>query len=337
MKFEIKWPDTKMGLEHQKDFEGSFLFRASEIGNCLCCDMITRWWDKLLGDYVCSEECDRLLWTGQSEETDSVIRREKIKDELNIARNSVNCSKDIIIVVHNQLGYIRGCLQSIKDYTDNYQIYLWDNGSGKETREFLERECLASNGKIELIRSELNSGFIKPNNELVKLGDGEYIILLNSDTRVFRGWTAAMLGYLQQNPKVAQVGYLGGQLDEYGHGGQRGELGSNIDYLCGWCFCIKRDTYEEFGLFNKQLKFAYCEDADFSLRLKEAGRQIYALHSPLVYHFGNKTIKNVMDQNETEVMDNIKHNHLYMQHRWKDYLETQRVLLKERIPDGDII
>jgi GT2 family glycosyltransferase len=86
-------------------------------------------------------------------------------------------------------------------------------------------------------------------------------------------------------------------------------------------------------LFSKQLKFAYCEDADLCLRLKEAGHKIYALHAPLVHHHGNKTIKSVYDKGEVDVEASFEANHEYMKLRWKDYLKNDRVMVNRPQPN----
>ena len=164
---------------------------------------------------------------------------------------------------------------------------------------------------------------------MAEIGTGDYIIPLNSDTKVFEQWDTAMLAHLQNNSNVKQVGYWGGHLGSDGRG-FGGDNGANVDYIPGWCFCISRNTFNEFGLFNKQLRFAYCEDADLSLRLKEAGHDIYALHAPLVYHYQNKTINEVEKEGEIDIRSTFEHNHKYIQSRWQNYLENDRVLLKRK-------
>jgi GT2 family glycosyltransferase len=137
-----------------------------------------------------------------------------------------------------------------------------------------------------------------------------------------------MISFLKNNKDFAQVGYWGGHLDNTGRG-FGGSNGHDIDYVPGWCFCISRDTYKEFGLFSDELKFAYFEDSDYSLRLKEAGKKIYALYAPLVHHYQNKTVKTVEKEGTVNLRESFEHNHNYVQIRWKDYLENNRVMAKK--------
>lgn len=250
--------------------------------------------------------------------------RDQIITELGYAQAARDASKDIIIVAHNQLNYLKACVESIQANTRNYHLYIWDNASDADTERYLDRLLFTNPGVVEVMRSDENIGFIKPNNELVEWGTGEYVILLNSDTKVFEGWDASLLGYLQHHPETALVGYLGGVLDGSGYG-YRSAFGGAIDYVAGWCVCLERKTYAEYDLFNEELVFAYCEDADLSLRLQAAGRKVYALHLMLVHHFENKTITAVRDEGRIDVRATFDRNHDYMRRRWKDYLERQRI------------
>lgn len=233
----------------------------------------------------------------------------EIEQELSIAQTYKSVHKDILIVTHNQFDYLQQCVRSIRENTENYHIYIWDNGSQEDMKSWL-----ASQSDIHVTRSESNLGFIVPNNRLIAQGNSPYIIVLNDDTLVYPGWDKAMIAYLQST-SASQVGYLGGCLDQDARGYKFG-WGSSIDYIPGWCFTISRETYQDFGLFDESFVFAYCEDADFSLRLKSAGKAIYALHLGLVYHFENRTIKSVVVSNNTT----FEGNHDALKMRWQAVL-----------------
>lgn len=242
-----------------------------------------------------------------------------MKKELIAGFMCQDAMKDILIVVKDQYEYIQNCIDSICSNTNNFNLYLWDNGSNLETARYLE--CVAQKNNCFLVRSEINEGFIKPNNELIKLTTSPYIILLNSDTEVKANWDLTMLGLLQQNSNLAAVGYGGCSLDKNFDGG-RVAFGSKIDYIAGWSICIKRDIYDKFGLFDEvNLEFAYCEDADFCLRLKEAGLEIYAINVELVNHYENKTIKSVQTEEfKCFFKECLEKNREYCIKRWKDFL-----------------
>lgn len=242
---------------------------------------------------------------------------EKIKEELTIGANCPSVKKDILIVVHDQYEYIKNCIESIRKNTENYHIYVWDNASKTETSNYLR-----SLTDITLVRNEENIGFIIPNNRLASMGDGDYIILLNSDTYVNPMWDNCMIGWLKEH-NTALIGYSGGILNEEFKGTQTA-YGNDIDYVCGWCMCFSRETYNKFGLFDEQnLKFAYAEDSDFSLRLREAGHDIYALNAQLVHHYGNATVTAVAKEGYN-MSDSFSGNHKYIEKRWSSYLNRCR-------------
>jgi GT2 family glycosyltransferase len=246
------------------------------------------------------------------------------------AREAQNEWKDILIVVHDQLQYFKECIETIQKHTTKYRLYIWDNNSGEETQAFIQtildsyvpEENL--DWSVEVIRSDENIGFLQPNNEMAKWGTSPYIILLNSDCRVMEGWDKAMLGCLQQNPEIGQVGYLGGVLGADGKG-YRGHFGYDIDYVCGWGFCITRELYNKQGLFDPIYKFAYYEDSDFSLRVQLGGAKIYALHLGWVYHYGNKTIMTVMQEGEVDTQLTFDYNQQVFLQRWADYIQNYRI------------
>jgi GT2 family glycosyltransferase len=339
MKFEHKYTDA--AANDKFDFEYSAVTKTPKLGQCRWCGSFTKWLDVLFQVHVCSEECNSIMWNQYREDQKNNGTYEnfenhfsKVKEELKLTTESENVWKDIIIVVKDQLEYFKDCIDSIRNVTSNYHLYIWDNGSKEPTANYIEQLVRSydpekhTDWAITTVRCENNVGFIHPNNELISMTTSPYIILLNSDTKVFKNWDITMVSFLKQNQQVAQVGYWGGHLDHEGRG-FGGANGYDIDYVPGWCFCISRETYEQFGLFSNKLQFAYCEDSDYSLRLKEAGKKIYALYAPLVHHYQNKTVKDVEGEGQLDLRSSFDHNHAYVKERWKNYLEHERVVLKK--------
>jgi len=65
---------------------------------------------------------------------------QKILAELDCMSNYQDVSKDILIIVHNQLFYLKKCVESIRRNTKNYQIYIWNNNSDQETKSWIESQ-----------------------------------------------------------------------------------------------------------------------------------------------------------------------------------------------------
>jgi GT2 family glycosyltransferase len=346
MKFEQKHPDYKG--DAQIIFNESAINRIDSLSPCAVCKSLTCWFETQFQVHICSEECFESIWKNYYEETGEkpkpyeviqAVPEERFKIHTDLESEcSRNCSsswKDILVVVHDQVEYLKICIDSVRENTKNFNLYIWDNDSDEETKSYIESllveydllcaEDAEKDWTLNVTHSDVNLGFIEPNNEMARWGSGEYLILLNSDTKVFPEWDTTMIGLLENNSDLAQVGFGGGIVDETGKGIDS-NMGYEIDFISGWCFCISRVTYDKFNLFNNQLEFAYCEDSDFSFRLKEAGKQLYAIYSPLVYHYGNKTIEQVAKDKKDDILRTFNKNHDYIKNRWESFLRHNRVL-----------
>lgn len=243
--------------------------------------------------------------------------RKLLITELEHQHSATSETKDIIIVVKDQFNHTRNCLESIVANTKNYRLFLWDNGSEEKTKSLL----LNYDAEV-LVRSKTNKGFIEPNNYLASLTTSPYLVLLNSDTIVSPGWDTAMLGLLQKNENIAITGYGGRKLNDQLIGDATGH-GEDIDYIEGWCLCVPRRIYKEFGLFDPNLKFAYGEDSEYSIRVKNANYKVYALHLQYVKHIGNATAKEVIKKMDLSVT--FRENHEYIKKKWGSYLESLKI------------
>lgn len=253
--------------------------------------------------------------------------------EANLINRLIDNRKSIFIVVKDQLNYLQSCIESIELYTDNYDLYIWDNASSEDTHSYLLnlwRNYKSSKNNIYLFRSKSNKGFIYPNKSMAfhasKINNSDYFIFLNSDTYVEKFWDTLLIAFLQNNPRTLQVGYSGGLLNQNGIGVKE-VTGDSIDYVCGWCFAISIDTYLKFGLFeDNNICFAYFEDSDYSLTLKSLGFEIYALHSKLVYHYGSITSKSLINQKDHNLLNYFSKNQKHFCSKWKLILDDKKVL-----------
>lgn len=246
---------------------------------------------------------------------------EEIRKEMNWSLSGEG-EKDILVVVRNGYEYVRNCVESIFRNTKNFNLYLWDNASSSKTANYLND--LAAHQNVKLHRSEINEGFIIPNNRMAAESRSEWVIFLNSDTEVLPRWDEVLIGVLKNNSEVRQVGFGGGLLGENCEPRGRGE-GENVDYVFGYCFCLHRKTIEEIGLFDEEnMQFAYCEDSDLSLRIRERGWRIRSCYSEdLVRHYGSKTTQEVIkEDNRVELC--AKENLAYLRKRWKEFLRLYK-------------
>lgn len=117
----------------------------------------------------------------------------------------------VVIINYKTPDLVIDCVKSIKELTEDitYEIIVVDNASHDNSLEILSQEL---GNDIQLIASSTNLGFGKANNLGVKNASGEYIFLLNSDTRLISNAIKILYDYVVTEEKV---GIVGGNLYSY--------------------------------------------------------------------------------------------------------------------------
>ncbi len=105
----------------------------------------------------------------------------------------------IIIVTWNSAADIEACIDSI-NFGSEFEVIVVDNASTDATRDKLGRYH-----HLQLITNDSNLGYARANNQGIKLATGEYVLLLNPDTRIELGALDALAHYLDEHPKVGAV------------------------------------------------------------------------------------------------------------------------------------
>lgn len=110
----------------------------------------------------------------------------------------------VIIINYNTFRMTSECIRSIYQNTKGtpFEIILVDNASTeRDPKEFL-REF----PQLTLIESTTNSGFAGGNNLGIEKANGEYILLLNSDTLLREDSISKTVAYLRDHSDVGVVG-----------------------------------------------------------------------------------------------------------------------------------
>lgn len=96
----------------------------------------------------------------------------------------------IIIVNYNQKQMTLDCLKSLKSITyTNYEIILVDNNSHDGSAEAVIKQY----PKVKILKNSENKGFAGGNNVGLKESTGDYILLLNNDTKVTPGFLEPLI------------------------------------------------------------------------------------------------------------------------------------------------
>ena len=194
----------------------------------------------------------------------------------------------IVIPTALCLDYLKSCLDSIRNHTHcSYEVILISNSPHN-----VYAECVKKLSSLYLNHSVIIypnfAGYVKTCNIGAKKSIGDYICIVNDDVIVGPNWSKNLISILEKNDKIAQVGpMLAHYTKEFAFSGEK----TPYPYIEGWCFIIPRHIYEEIGLFDPDLNFAYCEDSDFSTNVIAHGYNIFPLKIN-IKHLQTKTSHN---------------------------------------------
>lgn len=192
----------------------------------------------------------------------------------------------IIIPLFNNYHLTKSCLEDLNKLQIEHEIILVDNGSIDETKKL---PCS--------IRNSTNLGFAKACNQGFAKSNGNYVLFLNNDIKVYKNYeswpeeliTGASEGYL--------VGPTGGLLDnKFDFIKETNEILPGYFYMSGWCLCARREIFKKLDCSKNEIFsedfVSYFEDTDLSFRAKKKGIGFKIIPIP-VTHYGRMTGKMV--------------------------------------------
>jgi GT2 family glycosyltransferase len=205
---------------------------------------------------------------------------------------------DIIIPVWNLKDYTERCVESIIKNTDYpYRLIIIDNGSERETKEYLESLRLDSRlpGYI-LIRNEENLGYTHATNEGIEASDAEYVCLHNNDTIVMKGWLTEMVKVAELSPEIGIVNPASNNLghrkpwymslEAYAERRRRIYPARYIEMATaiGFCYLIKREVINKIGILKEDYGLGNFEDTEYCIRAFRNGYKSVFAEGSYVWH-----------------------------------------------------
>src|SRR5512142_327860 len=105
------------------------------------------------------------------------------------------------VVNYNTRELLRACLQAALREAPS-ELLVVDNASSDGSADMVKKEF----PDVTLVENERNLGFGAAANQVIAHSRMQYVLVLNSDTRVQPGVIPALSAYLDQNPHVAILG-----------------------------------------------------------------------------------------------------------------------------------
>ncbi len=222
----------------------------------------------------------------------------------------------IVIVSYNTKKITEDCIESInRSLTDTkikYEIILIDNDSRDGSAEALQEIAKDKDSRLVFFQTGSNLGFGRGNNLGVKMAQGKYVLLLNSDTIVLNRSIEKLYNFYVKNED--EVHFLGAKLlnrnltpqpsagrfftlpvifatlllkgDYWGLTRSSPNKFCRADWISGACIMTTKKHYQRLGGFDKDI-FMYMEEVDFLYRAKKIGLNTYFYPKSQIIHLGS--------------------------------------------------
>ena len=198
------------------------------------------------------------------------------------------CEVTVVIPNYNGKKYLCSCLEALYENTKlAFRTLVIDNGSGDGSIE----EAKERFPQAEYVLLEKNFGFCRAVNIGIKRSSTPYVILLNNDTEIRKGFVEVLLRAVKQNDRIFSVE---SKMIQYRDQTLIDSAGTFYNAL-GWAFArgkdknihcysrccrtfaacagaaiYRRAVFDEIGFFDER-HFAYLEDIDIGYRARLHG------------------------------------------------------------------
>jgi len=210
------------------------------------------------------------------------------------------CLISVIIVNWNGRHYLQECLDSVLAQTiEDFEVIVVDNGSSDDSAEFVKSNYCG----VKLIGLTENLGFTGGNLAGYEVSKGQFIALLNNDTRVDSRWLEALAEKMQSQSEIgicaSRVIIDGTNLidsagdilttafsgTKVGHR-QPSDLFGESQVVHGGCaaaILYRRSMLDQIGFLDDDFFFNH-EDTDLNMRAWLAGWKCVYVPDAIVYH-----------------------------------------------------
>lgn len=263
----------------------------------------------------------------------------------------------VIIVNWNTKDLLQACLNSIFKFTKNinFEVIVVDNNSSDESQQMVKTKF----PQVKLIPNKLNLGFAKANNQGIKITEGKYCLLLNSDTYLIENSLKKLaveaeniknlgaIGPLLLNedksiqqsvgffPHLPQVFFWMTFIDDLPFGTllrpyhvDHDSFYKNqqeVDWITGAAFLVPREIIKKVGYLDENI-FMYGEDVEWCYRIKKAGFKVIFTPKSKIVHIGRGS--RMKNQTPAFVGEYRGLNYFYKKYKGKLALQILRFLLK---------
>lgn len=209
----------------------------------------------------------------------------------------------IVIPNFNGMAFVDACMRAVLWDAPEAEVIVVDNGSTDESLPYMKQHF----PEVRYLEMKENTGFAAAVNAGIRAATRPYVILLNNDTEVEQGFTAALVEALEADKRIFSVQAKLLKLS------QPDQIDDAGDYYCalGWAFArgkdkdaglyeepaeifaacagaaiYRRTVFEKIGYFD-EAHFAYLEDIDVGWRAQIYGYRNLYTPKARVLHAGS--------------------------------------------------
>ncbi len=264
--------------------------------------------------------------------------------------------KDLVvsIVTYNSLNFLKECLRSILENLPGvaYEIIVVDNASGDGTAGFVSKNY----PEVTLILNSRNIGFAAANNRAIEKSSSKYILLINSDCRVYKKSLDNLVEFMEKNPDAGIAGpkiinsdgtiqlscrrfpsifnaaahtILGDVFPnnpfskKYKLAGISRDNPSRVDWVSGSCMIIRRKALEDTGILDEKY-FMYVEDVDICYRMWQKNWAVYYCpQAGAMHHIGGSAGSG----RARKIKSSFRMQRSVFYFFWKNYRKNWRIIL----------
>ncbi len=228
----------------------------------------------------------------------------------------------VVIPSWNTRELLDACLRSLaRSPRPRAEVLVVDNGSSDGSPDHVARSFPAA----ILVRNERNEGFARACNQGIRLAQGRYVLLLNSDTEILGDALECLFDFLESRPEYGAAAprlvHEDGrtqrtlqafpnlwtplffatplerwfprspELERYFLRDWDQESSADVDQPPAACLLLRREVLDRIGLFDEEL-WLFFNDVDLAKRMQAAGwKTRYLAEARVLHHVGASTSK----------------------------------------------
>jgi lipopolysaccharide biosynthesis glycosyltransferase/GT2 family glycosyltransferase len=202
----------------------------------------------------------------------------------------------VVIPVYNRKNFIRKCLESVlnQEFKGEYEVIVVDDGSTDGTVEIIKE----FSSRVKLYLSPTNQGVSCARNQGVRLSQGKFVAMIDSDCIAYPDWLTELIKPFEQDKNIMIVGgrvtdivsnnYW--QMVNKGFSTFIANSNRYVDRVIG-CNMAMRLEFVLSHLYDERLKFASGDDTGLCWMCQKMNFKVFYINSARVAHHHRSTVR----------------------------------------------